>query len=98
MSRSRQAIISDFLQRKSNSNYNSLTSEGNVLFSYSTKIAYHHSDYGIVIHMLKYSSTTSRQINELISQCQRKGIAYKTCEPLTKTFWFPQNITWSEPK
>ena len=97
MSRSRKAIISDFLQSRSNTNYNSLESTGRQLYSYSTLIAYW-TDASVVIRLLKYSQTTTRQINELISQCQSKGIAYKTSEALTKTYWTPTQITWSEPK
>ena len=97
MSRSRQAIISDFLQGKSNTNYNSLTSDGKELFSYSTKIAYFDDADGLVIRMFKYSVTTSRQLSELVSQCQRKGIAYKTSEPMGR-YWYLHNIQWSQPK
>ena len=97
MSRSRQAIISDFLQGRSNSNYNSLSSNGKELFSYSTKIAYYDDDSMLVIRMFKYTQTTTRQLNELVSQCQRKGIEYKISEPMS-SYWYAHQIQWSQPK
>lgn len=62
MSRSRStlAIFDSFLSGKSNSNYNSLSTNGTCLWSYSTPIAYRVGNT-IIVSTRKYSRTTSRQ-------------------------------------
>ncbi len=58
-------IINAFLNKKqANNGRNSLHTDGNRLYSYSTCIAEHYSD-GIVINVSKYSKTTSDHLKEL---------------------------------
>jgi|LauGreDrversion4_2_1035121.scaffolds.fasta_scaffold96540_4 hypothetical protein len=97
MSRSRKAIVRSFLNHEANSNYNSLSTDGKTLYSYSTPIAYFSSEHGLVIRNLKYSSTTSRQLNELRNQVDTMRISYKTQHPVGN-YWYLHHIEWSEPK
>ena len=73
MSRSTHDIITSFLAGKPNTNYNSLTSFGYALYSYSTPIATW-CDNTLYVNTQKYSRTTSRQQGLLEAQIHNAQI------------------------
>ena len=52
------------------------------LFNYNTVIAEHTNEYGLIINVTKYSSSTSTIQNALIRELKDAGIAYVTVSGL----------------
>lgn len=63
-----RAAINAFLARRAASPSQSISTDGETLYSYGTAIAQHVGEDGFLLNVTKYSKTTSRQVNEVRSE------------------------------
>ena len=76
-------VIDKFLDKDFNFHANSVSSEEDRLFSYSTIIGQWFNNT-LLINITKYSVTTSRHQNYLIIFADRKGIKYYTVSDISR--------------
>jgi len=75
--RDRKGVVDSFiLGTKAKTGNESLSTDGNTLYSYQTAIATKQSDGSIVLNNTKYSNTTTNQQNEVRRQLDDKNIKY----------------------
>jgi hypothetical protein len=67
-----EEVVEDFLNGISSKTRNVKTN-GNMLYSYDTAIATHFP-IGVIVNKTKYSQTTSRIQNKLISESKKRGL------------------------
>lgn len=75
-------VIDKFLNKDFNTHANSVSSENNKIFSYNTIIG-QWFDNVLLINITKYSVTTSKHQNYLVSEANSKGAKWHTVSDIS---------------
>jgi hypothetical protein len=75
-------VVRTFINGGRKANTKNLSITNNSLFNYNTVIAEHTNEYGLIVNVTKYSSSTSTIQNAMIRELNEAGISYVTVSGL----------------